>query len=74
MGISKPSQSCVKHQKDMAVLYSTHNAKFSGRFVGAPRRKTGPVEALQGRNELQLLVMCVHLHLRLYMTVDWQHL
>ncbi|PBQ25547.1 hypothetical protein AYI97_19250 [Shewanella algae] len=22
MGISKPSQGCVKHQKDMAVLYS----------------------------------------------------
>jgi hypothetical protein len=22
MGISKPSQSCAKHQKDMAVLYS----------------------------------------------------
>ncbi len=21
MGISKPSQGCVKHQKDMAVLY-----------------------------------------------------
>jgi len=30
---------------------------FSGRFGGAPRRKTGLVEARQGRNELQLLVM-----------------
>ncbi len=26
MGISKPSQGCVKHQKDMAVLYSVHHA------------------------------------------------
>ncbi len=25
MGISKPSQACAKHQKDMAVLYSWYS-------------------------------------------------
>ncbi len=32
MGISKASQGCVKHQKDMAVLYSPVVESLNGKF------------------------------------------
>ncbi|WP_263859095.1 transposase [Shewanella algae] len=30
MGISKPSQGCAKHQKDMAVLFLLHTCRLEG--------------------------------------------
>src|SRR5690554_6020102 len=40
----------------MSELKRDVTPMFSSRFGGAPRRKIGPVEALQGRNALQQLV------------------